>query len=191
MKQKRTLTLHLRCQKAFFARVKEQKNRLKQKLKHAFTKLRKQHGEKTCSYQIIPSRHSVTTTCVTALFPHRYATSNVLVQFSPYPLSGPATRWWPCPKSYLPLVRGQRYRPGLTPPIPAACSTAPWEPDAFMQVGWLSSINSILNGGTPFRDQGLLQTHLPCDQLPWTAQEGNNCYTFHYCFKDLFYWCAI
>lgn len=36
----------------------------------------------------------------------------------------------------------------LTPPIPLACPTAPQEPDAFMQVGWLSSINSTLSGGT-------------------------------------------
>lgn len=141
--------------------------------RHALAKLRKQHSEKTWSYQAISSRHTVTTTCVVALFPDWKAkASNVLVQSSLCPLSGPATRWWPCPKSYLPLTRGQQYRPRLTSPEPAACSTAPWEPDAFMQVGWLSSINNILNGGTPFRDQDLLQTHFPLWPITMNGSGG-------------------
>ena len=103
-----------------------------------------------------------------------------------------ASHWMVAPSQTSPDInRRAVVHAQATPRIPVACPAAPWEPDAFLQVGWLSSINSILSGDThPLGDQDLLQTRIPCDQLSWTAQESNKCYTFHYCFKDLFYCCA-
>lgn len=96
---------------------------------------------------------------------------------SPCPLSGSATRWWHHHKSHLPSTRGQWYVWKLTPRIPVVRPTTPREPDAFSQAGWLSSMNSSFKcRHTAFRDQDLLQTHLPCDQLSWKAQERNICY---------------
>lgn len=80
------------------------------------------------------------------LFPSR--TAKVLAQPSLCPLWETAARWRHHHKAHLPRRRGQRYMPKPTPLIPGARPTAPRGPDAFVQVGWLPSTNSMLSGGT-------------------------------------------
>lgn len=51
---------------------------------------RKQHGEKTCNYQVISSRHTLATRCVVVLFPQLKSKgiNCLLVLYGGQPLDG-------------------------------------------------------------------------------------------------------
>lgn len=147
---------------------------------------------------ITKSFHPGTTlaaTCAEAPFPiWKAKVSTALVQSSVCPLWGSATRWWHYHKSHLPLTRGQWYMPKLNTTNPSCISSCTMR--TMRTCSHASGLVVIHKQHfkwrhTPIKEYDLFQTHFSCDQLPWMVQESNNCYASHYCFKDLFYWCAI